>query len=173
MTRFITNSCSFGYAKNALLYSARYVLVILGSITKWGGFWTGKWRGLQCSTSRDAREICPLLLGSLCSCSLNKKGDSIWIPFFRSYVSRLTSYVSRLTSYVSRLTSHVSRLTSHLSPLKTYFHSARNRLVSLVPPLLRLEENTKYFPSGENIGKASKPLSWVTRSRPVPSTLIR
>ena len=51
--------------------------------------------------------------------------------------------------------------------------SAINKLVSRVPPLLRLLEKARYFPLLENTGKASKVSPWVTRSKFFPSVPIR
>ena len=41
--------------------------------------------------------------------------------------------------------------------------------MSLVPPLLRLLQNTIFFPSGLNIGNASNPLSWLILAILLPS----
>ena len=51
--------------------------------------------------------------------------------------------------------------------------SAMKTLVSPSAFALRLDANTSFFPSGENIGKPSNVSLKLIRSRPVPSTLIR
>ena len=53
-----------------------------------------------------------------------------------------------------------------------FFQSARNRLVSPLTLAKRSEAKTICLPSLVNIGKPSKSLVCVIRSRPVPSTLI-
>src|SRR5829696_10435795 len=50
--------------------------------------------------------------------------------------------------------------------------SAMNTFVSPDFSALRLDANTSFFPSGENIGNPSNVSLKVIRSKPVPSTLI-
>ncbi len=54
-------------------------------------------------------------------------------------------------------------------------HSAQSAMKTFVSPrvfALRLDANTSFLPSGENIGKPSKVSLYVMRSSPDPSTLI-
>ena len=84
--------------------------------------------------------------------------------------SRLTS-ASHCASATTLSVLVVSLLAAAASGAST--QRATNTFVSLLPfSVARFDEKARCLPSGENIGKPSKPGAAVMRSRPEPSTLI-
>ena len=69
-----------------------------------------------------------------------------------------------------------SRSRSTTESMAGRFYGRQSAMKTFVSPgfaSLRLDAKTRCLPSGENIGKPSKVGLYVTRSRPVPSTLTR